>query len=197
MSGTRNISATNLTDGQNTVSYSSRMISRYIKWLEKQVSPEILDIGPVCDVTINFFLPRVKRIHINDMFQWLHKNGSSESLTQELNYQPHSFDAVHLWDCVDHIQDSEAPVLVQAVHSILKPGGSLLITANEEFFQLWPLNSFAVMEACQVVLRPQPHIDLPFSHWKNRDIIHLMKLFTLKDSFVYTCGIREFLFRRI
>ena len=126
MSGTKIIPATNLTDGQNTVSYSSRMIRRYIQWLEKQASPEILDIGPVCDVTINFFLPRVNRIHINDIFQWLNKNGSGKSLTRELNYQPHSFDAVHLWEGLgpEHRHGDGSPERHGKVEAVLANKGA-------------------------------------------------------------------------
>jgi hypothetical protein len=167
-----------------------------VVWLSKQKKSYILDLGPVCDDTINFFLPHVKKIFIYDLFLRLHRRNDTNAVLQGLEYKPSSFNAIHLWDLIDHIDNRHMPLLIDVCYSLLKHGGSVIITANDNFQAQVPLNSFAVNKKYEVALRPQHHLDLPCFHHTNRDITIIMKQFNLINSYVYTCGIREFYFRK-
>ncbi len=180
----------------NTNVYSSRMIRSYVVWLSKQKSACILDCGPVCDDTINFFLPQVRKIFIYDLFLRLHRHQDTNVVLQDLDYKPGSFNAIHLWDLIDHIDNNNTSLLLNVCYSLLKRGGSIIITANDDYKIREPLNSFAVNKNFQVILRPQTHLALPYFHHTNRDITIIMERFNLVNSYAYTCGIREFRFRK-
>ncbi len=176
--------------------YSSRMMRSYISWLSKRRNACILDLGPVCDDTVNFFLPHVKKIFLYDVFLRLSRHQDTHTVLQNLDYKPNSFDAIHLWDLINHLESNNTSLLLKVCYSLLKPGGSVIITAYDEFKNRIPLNSFAVNKNYQVVLRPQHHLDLPYFHRNNRDISLIMSQFNLCNSYVYKCGVREFYFRR-
>lgn len=175
--------------------YSSRMMRSHISWLSKQKDACILDFGPVCDETINFFLPRVKKIFIFDLFLYLSRHRDFSGALKDFNYQPSSFNAIHLWDLLDHLDNNSTSLLIKECCSLLKPGGSILLTGYTEFKNRVPVNSFAVNKNCQVTLRPQYHLNIPSTHRNNRDIGLIMSQFTLCNSYIYKCGVREFYFR--
>ena len=181
---------------RSTNVYSSRMIRSHISWLSKRRNACVLDLGPVCDDTVNFFLPHVKKIFIFDLFLRLSRHPDLPGALENFDYTPNSFDALHLWDLIDHLDTNNTSLLLKGCYSLLKPGGSVIITAYTEFKNRIPINSFAVNKNYQVVLRPQHHLDLPYTHRNNRDIGLIMSQFNLCNSYVYKCGVREFYFRR-
>ncbi len=176
--------------------YSSRMLRAYTAWLSKQKSADILDCGPVCDDTINFFLPHVGKIFIRDIFLRLHRYRDTNAVLHGLDFKPGSFQAIHLWDLLDHIDKDHTSLLIKACDSMIKPGGMVIITSYDESKTEVSLNSFAVNKNYRVILRPQHHLNLPYFNRNNRDINIIMEPFTIVNSYVYTCGVREFCFRK-
>ena len=72
---------------------------------------QVLDLGPVCEENITYFARRVKRFHVCDMFLRLNRNKReglpSKMVWKHLDYRPHSFDGINLWDFIDHLNDDE------------------------------------------------------------------------------------------
>lgn len=176
------------------------MVRDYSSWLDKRPCARILDIGPVCDVSINYFLPRLAQYHVCDLFLRFtlrSKDRTHEDIiARELDYTPESFDGIHFWDIIDHLSDETAAGLIKKGHALLKPGGMILIVAYNEYAVRQETCSFAVADTDTLRLKPQQHIELPCLHRHSRDILALMKPFGLVNSFAYTLGIREFLFRK-
>lgn len=172
------------------------MIRSHISWLSKRRNACILDLGPVCGDTINFFLPQVKKVFVFDLFLRLTRHRDLPGALKNSHHTPNSFDAIHFWDLIDHLDSSNISLLLERCHSLLKPGGSIIMTGYTEFKNRIPINSFAVKEDYEVVLRPQYHLDLPYTHRNNREIGFIMSQFIPCNSWVYKCGVREFYFRR-
>lgn len=180
----------------DTSTYTSRMIPAYLAWLSKRSSTCILDLGPVCDTTINFFLPHIQKFFTYDLFLRITRYRDIRAALKELHYAQGSFDAVHLWDVIDRMDDHTISPVIDVCHSLLKSGGSLIAVAYNEQTGEPALNSFAVTENSNIVLKPQSHLNFPFYHRNNQTILNIMKPFTLYNSYIYRCGIREFYFRR-
>lgn len=179
-----------------SISYKSKIMELYLPWLGKQYDSCVLDLGPTCDETINFFLPQVGKFFIHDIFQLLSKQISLKEINKQLDYEPCQFDGIHLWDLLFHADAKDIPLIISKCLTLLKPGGALIITGYDEFMGTVAVNSFAISDNNEVTLRPKINISLPYFHKQNRDLNILLSRFYLYKSYVYRCGIREFYFRK-
>jgi hypothetical protein len=161
---------------------------------------QVLDLGPVCEENIIYFARRVKRFHVCDMFLRLNRNQPkglpSKMVWKHLDYAPHSFDGINLWDFIDHLNDDEIGRLVNLCHTMLKPRGMMIITSFEEQPGPSPINSFVIQDSYRLTFRLQNHLDLPWYYRSNRALTHMLSAFPSVKSFLYRNGIREFLCRR-
>ena len=161
----------------------------------------MLDMGPVCEENIIFFTQQVKKYHVCDMFIRLDRNRRKRlqlaNLWNHLDYPQQSFDGIHLWDLVDHLNDKEVSKLIELCHFMLKPMGMILTLTFEAHSTPSFINSFVIGEDCRITFRPQPHLDLPWHYRSNRELILVLATFRLVKSFLYRNGIREFLFQRV
>lgn len=180
--------------------YTSEMLQLYIGKLVQQVQPGIVDLGPVCEENIMFFANRVKRHHVCDLFIRLDRHRRKRlpfgKLWDHLDYPDHSFSGIHLWDFVDHLDDSEAGRLLDRCHRMLKPEGMMMLTGFEESAQSAIIYSFVTLDNYRLTFRPQHHLDLPLFYRSNRELTALMSEFRLVKSFLYRNGVREFFFQR-
>jgi len=172
------------------------MMQTYVSWLSRQPGARVLDIGPVCDVTINTLLPHVKKLYLYDMFLRLGRGVEIRSLADNFIHLHAFFYGIQVWDLVDHCSNDEVSALADTCHALLKPGGALLVTSYDEGVAHDPCNAFAVFEDFQVTLKPQRHLNLRYTHRQNQKLIDAMKQFTLFNSYKYQCGVREFYFRK-
>jgi predicted SAM-dependent methyltransferase len=147
-----------------------------------------------------FFAKRARRLSVCDMFFRLDKhrrNGlSPEKVWNHLNYQPYSFNGIHLWDLIDHIDDNEAGRLADLCYTMLKPKGMLMTTSFDEQSVSRQVNSFVIQDNCRLTLRLQSHIDLPWYYRNIRTLTSLLSAFTSVKSLLYRNGVRELLFCR-
>ena len=180
--------------------YDTMMLQLYIETLAGQDQDlQVLDMGPVCEENILFFSQRVKRFHICDMFirmdRYQRKGKSTNSIWEHLDYPAQSFQGIHLWDLIEHLEDRDVNKLVELCHIMLKPKGMLMVISFEE--QLAPslINSFVVQDEYRISWRPQSHLDLPWHYRSNRELTLLLAKFSGVKSFLYRNRIREFLFQ--
>lgn len=180
--------------------YNSRILQIYLDYLVRYPDAQLLDLGPVCEENILFFAKQAKRLYVCDMFFRLNKHRCedlpSEEVWRHLNYQPHSFNGIHLWDFIDHIDDNDAVRLAKLCYTMLKPKGMLMATSFDEQLMLSQINSFVIQDNCRLTLRRQPHIDLPWYYRSIRTMTSLLSILTPVKSFLYRNGVREMLFRR-
>ena len=180
--------------------YNSKILQIYLDYLGRYPDAHLLDLGPVCKENIMFFAKRVRRLSVCDMFFRMDKHRrkgiSLEKVWNHLNYQPHSFNGIHLWDLIDHIDDSEAARLAELCYTMLKPKGMLMIVSFDEQSVLPQIHSFVIQDNYQLTLRLQSHIDLTWYYRTIRALTSLLSAFTSVKSFLYRNGVREMLFCR-
>ena len=71
----------------------------------------------------------------------------SKKVWKHLDYAPHSFDGINLWDFIDHINDDEIGKLVNLCHTLLKPRGIMIVTSFEEQSAPSQINSFVMQDS--------------------------------------------------
>jgi hypothetical protein len=182
------------------VGYKSTILGQFIEWIEPWKDAQILDAGPVCQENITFFARRMSRHYACDMFIRLHralvKQPGFEDICKHLDYPPHSFDGVQLWDLVDHLDDDQAGRLVERCHEMLRDTGLLMLLALEKKPEPADINTFVIGRDYQLGIRLQHHLKLPWYCRHNRALISLLAEFDFVKSFRYRNGLREFLFQK-
>ena len=91
--------------GPSLADYTSMVLEMYLETLEQSSTAQLLDVGIVSEENIMYFAQRVKRVHVCDMFLQLnrnrHKGLSAKKVCEHLDYEPHSFDGINLWDFIE------------------------------------------------------------------------------------------------
>ena len=184
--------------GPSLADYTSMMLQMYfVEDLDQSSTAQVLDVGPVCEENITYFAQRVKRLHVCDMFLRLNRNRlkglPTKKAWEHLDYAPHSFDGINLWDFIDHLKDDEIGRLITLCHTFLKPRGMMIVTSFEVQSAASKINSFVIKDGYQVTFRLQDHLDLPWYYRSNRIITEILSEFRTVKSFLYRNGVREFL----
>jgi hypothetical protein len=190
----------NLGNSPDTTDFTSNTLKLFTDSIDRRHKGNLLDLGAACHENIQFFTQRAHKLFICDMFsrlaRSLHKNDPIHQIWQQLDYPPKSFDGILLWELADRLDEQDVTTLAELCHSMLKPGGLLLLFVLGEQ-QLSPdVNSFVIGKNFRIHLRPQPHLRLPLCPRHNRDVLAMMSVFTPVKSFVCRHGLREFLFKR-
>ncbi|MBN2038005.1 MAG: class I SAM-dependent methyltransferase [Chitinispirillaceae bacterium] len=187
-------------DPPRTGAYQSRLVERYRSFLNKCDTPQILDIGPVCGSNIQFMLNAYSRLHVCDIVQRVSPQAlqpiAPEQIAQCFDYEKGTFDAIHVWDVPDHLEDLALREMVSQCCYLLKPNGLLLMiastTKNHQPYQHYIVFS----DTMPVTLANSTLLKLPYVHRSNRDIEIVMRPLEQYCSFVCMNGIREFLFKK-
>jgi hypothetical protein len=183
--------------GSSYSDYASRMLQMYFEGLNQLSMAQILDVGPICGENIMYFAQRVKRLHVCDMFLRLnhhrHKGLPTNKVWGHLDYAPHIFDGINLWDLIDHLNDDEVGKLVNLCHTFLKTKGMMIVTSFDEPSAPSQIHSFVVKDDYRVTFRLQNHLDLPRYYRSNRIITEILSTIGTIKSFIYRNGVREFL----
>jgi hypothetical protein len=186
--------------GPSLSAYTSMMLQMYIEALARYTTTEILDLGPVCEENMRYFAQRVKRFHVCDMFlrlnRTLRKGLPAKKILDHLDYGPHSFDGINLWDLIDHLSDDDIGRLVNHCYTLLEPRGLMVITSFEEQSAPSKIHSFVIKHGCQITFRLQNHLNLPWHYRSNRIVTEMLSEFRMVKSFLYRNGVRDFLCRR-
>lgn len=181
------------------VGYRSTILKLFVESLERWNDAQILDAGPVCQENINFFARRMRRHYVCDMFirlQRLSGRPQPGNLDRHLDYPPHTFDGIELWDLIDHLDDDLARPLMARCFEMLKTTGLLMFVALEKKPQPAKINTFVVSRNFRVDFRLQPHLALPWHCRHNRALMSLLTGFEIVRSFRYVNGLREFLLQK-
>ena len=182
------------------VDYNSMMLQMYFETLNQYSTALVLDVGPVCEENIRYFAQRVNRFHVCDLFLRLNRTRNkglpAKQVLDHLDYVPHSFDGINLWDLIDHLSDDDIGRLVNHCYTLLEPRGLMIITSFEEQSAPSKVHSFIIKDGYQITFRLQNHLDLPWYYRSNRIITEMLSEFKTVKSFLYRNGVREFLCKR-
>ena len=184
----------------DTTDFTSNILKLFIDSIDPRPSGQILDLGVACHENIQFFTQWVQKLYICDMFsrlaRSLHKKDPVHQVWQQLDYPPKSFDGILLWELADRLNEQNVTPLMKLCHTMLKPGGLLVLFVLGEQQTSPVVNSFVIGQNFRIHLRPQSHLHLPLCTRQNRDVLAMMSAFTPVRSFVCRHGLREFLFKR-
>jgi hypothetical protein len=179
----------------------------------------ILDLGPVWQSTVNFFVEKGFRIGTEDLLR-----GWKEFLTAEeeslrthpvslsasypeaasvstlaerflngaLQYPDESVHGILAWDVLDYFDAEMAPLLTARLFRMLRPGGAML-----GLFHSRPAESFhryRIVDRQTIEQLPAPSLALHAHVFRNRELLDLFAEFRSSKTFVGRDQVREALF---
>jgi hypothetical protein len=188
-------------------------------WLMSDVPhARVLDLGPVWQATVNFFLEKGYRISTDDLLgTWrdfvsgeeerlraapLTEEGYSARLSasamadkfleNSLQYAENSFHGVLAWDLLDYFDPAVSARIMDRLFSILHPGGAVLALfhsrAPERFHR------YRIIDTQTVELVSAPTLAVHARVFQNREILELFAKFRSSKTFVGRDQVREGLF---
>ena len=186
-------------------------------WLISDVRHgRILDLGPVWQSTVSFFVDKGYRVSAEDLLRtWKdfltaeeehlrtapiaedNEKISPSLLTDQfletaLQYPERSFHGVLAWDLLDYFDPFVVPILMKRLSSILHPGGAVLA-----LFHSRPVERFQryrIVDSQTVELLSAPTIAVHAHVFQNREILSLFDQFRSSKTFVGRDQVREGLF---
>jgi hypothetical protein len=188
-------------------------------WLMSDVPhARVLDLGPVWQATVNFFLEKGYRISTDDLLgTWrefisaeeerlrvspLTEEGYSARLTASaladkflenaLQYAEESFHGVLAWDLFDYFDPAVSSRIMDRLFSILHTGGAVLALfhsrAPERFHR------YRIIDTQTVELVSASTLAVHARVFQNREILELFAKFRSSKTFVGRDQVREGLF---
>jgi hypothetical protein len=176
----------------------------------------LLDVGPVWQSTVRFFVERGYKLYTEDVFvAWRDFLQSEEAaartrppgaaapaeapgaraerfLQSNMAQPENSIDAILLWDLLDYIDaDSLSPFLAR-ISSLLREGGAILAMFNTRLPDRF--NRYRVLDEQNLEVVPSPLLVPPRHIYQNREIQLLFERFRTTKSFVSRDQFREGVF---
>jgi SAM-dependent methyltransferase len=125
--------------GADHVQRRSNSLAELSKYILREGSCSVLDLGPTSPANISYFTGLGARSYTEDVLhssknpEYLVKNSDGQTvidpdkfLSDNLNFDADTFDAVLCWDAPDYMNEALVKPVVQRLHKIMKPGGLLL-----------------------------------------------------------------------
>lgn len=178
---------------------------------------QILDLGPVWQATVSFFVERGFKVYAEDLLSsWRGFQGQEEEnarrlapgdaaaldrsasavaerfLASNLHHASDSFDAVLLWDLLDYLDKETVSRVVARLTAMVRDGGAILAVFHtrmpEDFCR------YRVLDAHNLELVPAPAM-APARHiYQNREIQDLFGRYRTSKAFVGRDQLREVVF---
>jgi hypothetical protein len=199
-------------------SRTSNSLKEFLWLLSDIPRVRVLDLGPVWQATVNFFLEKGFRISTEDLLGTWKEFVSSEEermrntpknddgfvervpasalaekfLENALKYPPESVNGVLAWDLLDYFDPAVGSKIMERLYSILQPGGAVLALfhsrAPEKFHR------YRIVDTQSVELVDAPTLAVHARVFHNREILELFEKFRSSKTFVGRDQVREGLF---
>jgi len=176
----------------------------------------LLDLGPVWQTTVTFFIERGFKVYTDDLlFSWKDFLRADEErfralalgdqtvefspparaerfLSSTFQYPDHTFDAVLAWDLLDYLDPAMVPRVVDRLTDLLRPGGAILALFHsrrpETFYR------YRILDQQNFEMVSSPPLFSVDRVFQNREILNLFRRFHSSKTFVGRDQIREGLF---
>jgi hypothetical protein len=125
--------------GGERVSRRSNGLAELTRYIQREGSCSILDLGPTSPANITYFTNLGARSYTEDVLrssqnpEYLVKNSDGQMvidpdkfLADNIAFDAETFDAVLCWDSPDYMNEALVKPVVQRVHKVMKRGGLLL-----------------------------------------------------------------------
>jgi hypothetical protein len=186
-------------------------------WLLSDIPrARILDLGPVYQATVTFFIEKGYRVSSEDMLhEWKDFLGAEEErlrttpigedterlslpalaekfIETSLDYPDESVHGVLLWDLLDYFDPAVVPALMNRLYNMLHPGGTVLALFHSRPAERF--HRYRIMDEQTVELLPAPTLAVHAHVFQNREILDLFGKFRSSKTFVGRDQVREALF---
>ena len=186
-------------------------------WLLSDVPRgRILDLGPVFQSTVNFFIEKGYRLSAEDLLRtWKDFLTTEEErlrlapvgegketvsaailadkfLESALVYPENHFHGVLAWDLLDYFDTEAVSRLTARLTKIMHPGGALLALFHSRTVDRF--HRYRVVDDQNIELVPAPTIAVHAHVFQNREILGLFSEFRSSKTFVGRDQVREGLF---
>ncbi len=176
----------------------------------------LLDLGPVWQSTITFFVERGFKVYADDLLRdWrlfvtaeedrlrkIRPGEDASEMTAEsradrflqshIKYPRENFDAILLWDLLDYMERPLVKRFVEHVADMLRPGGAIFAMFHTGRHE--PFHRYRILDRQTLELITAPPL-FPVQHsYQNREIQDLFRGFRTSKSFVGRDQLREVLF---
>jgi len=176
----------------------------------------LLDVGPVWQSTVRFFVERGYKLYTEDVLvSWRDFLRAEEEamrsrpvgavapaesasaraerfLEFNLTQPPDSVDAILLWDLLDYLDGESLPHFLARISTLLRDGGAILAMFNTRMPERF--HRYRVRDEQNLELLPAPLLVPPQHIYHNREIQLLFERFRWSKSFVGREQFREGVF---
>jgi hypothetical protein len=176
----------------------------------------ILDLGPVWQSTVSFFVDKGYRVSTEDLLRtWKDFLAAEEEgfrkapvgataerispavladkfLESALQYQERSFHGVLAWDLLDYFDPEVTPRLMERLAQLIHPGGAMLAMFHSRAAERF--HRYRVVDGQTIELISAPTLAVHAHVFQNREILGLFAEFRSSKTFVGRDQVREGLF---
>jgi hypothetical protein len=176
----------------------------------------ILDLGPVWQATVTFFIDKGYRVSTEDLLRaWKEfLSAEEESLRRAavgnggervspampaekfldiaLQYPEENFHGVLAWDLFDYLDAQLLPRVMDRLYTMLRPGGALLSLFHSRTPERF--SRYRILDTQTVELIASPTLAIHSHVFQNREILDLFGKFRSSKTFVGRDQVREGLF---
>jgi hypothetical protein len=175
----------------------------------------VLDLGPVWQATINFFIERGYRISTEDLLRaWKEFLTTEEErlrqapvgegervsqavlaekfLSNALVYPQDYYNGVLAWDLFDYLDAELLPRLMGRIYSTLAPGGAVLAMFHSRPPERF--HRYRIVDNQTIETLPAPTLAVHARVFQNREILDIFAEFRSSKTFVGRDQVREGLF---
>jgi hypothetical protein len=184
--------------------FATKALRKFLTSLTANVSPSLLDLGPVVGSNVSFFGEQLGcKIFVEDIFADVDRHVREGKLDRLADFlkgrfpQPSgSVDGILCWDLIDYLDKASAQALAVELTRVLKPDGALLGFFGTAQPRDTRYTKYIIVDEVNLKHRSYPAARGRQAILLNRDIIRLFGTLRVSDSFLLQNNIREVLFRK-
>jgi hypothetical protein len=216
MSGARDKPGPATAAGPSANARVSNGLKEFLWLISDSEQGRILDLGPVWQATVSFFIEKGFRVSTEDLLRaWKEFLASEEEdfrrtpvgneaakvspsmfadkfLDNALLYPAEHFHGVLAWDIFDYLDAQLLPKVMDRVYSMLRPGGAVLSLFHSRTPERFCRYRIADMQTFELL--PASTVSVHARVFQNREILDIFGKFRSSKTFVGRDQVREGLF---
>ena len=216
MSGGRDKPGPATAAGPSANARVSNGLKEFLWLISDSEQGRILDLGPVWQATVSFFIEKGFRVSTEDLLRaWKEFLASEEEdfrkapvgneaakvspsmfadkfLDNALLYPAEHFHGVLAWDIFDYLDAQLLPKVMDRVYSMLRPGGAVLSLFHSRTPERFCRYRIADMQTFELL--PASTVSVHARVFQNREILDIFGKFRSSKTFVGRDQVREGLF---
>jgi hypothetical protein len=174
----------------------------------------LLDLGPVWQSTVSFFIERGFKVSTEDVLTGWRQISQEDAerqrslpadaerisraelakafLDTSLQYAPGSFDAILAWDVLDYLEDDAMKLVAERLRSLVREGGVILAMFHSKRPQQF--QRYRILDEKTLEMVPSSSIFPMARVFQNREISDLFSRFHTSKTYLGRDQLREGLF---